>query len=69
MFVSEPNLLMAVAESGGELSGARSEPNLLEGGTGGGAEEETETITLKKGLRGFGFKIDKARSGQKGKGF
>ena len=55
-----------MAESGEGLSGARAEPHLLEGGVGGGAQEEIETITLKKGLKGFGFKIDDSRFDQKG---
>ncbi len=65
--ISEPNLLGEEGE-GEEEEGlkAKSEPHLHDEGERGRVEMETELITLRKWMRGFGFKIDKSLSGQKG---
>lgn len=65
--MSEPELLPADHEKGGETRGlpvAQSEPCILEALAHHSPEEKT--VVLRKGFRGLGFTIDKSRSGQKG---
>ena len=64
---SEPHLCPSGGEDEG-LGGTRSEPHLLDDDDEGKQqwEEEREVITLRKGMRGFGFRVDKSLSGQEG---
>lgn len=59
---SEPHLAAVMAEA--SISDSRSEPNLLE------LTRETSNqvfdITLRKGYRGFGFRLDKTKSEKEG---
>ena len=60
---SEPHLAELLAEV--SISDSRSEPNLLSV-PGEGTREEVFDVTLRKGYRGFGFRLDKNKSGRKG---